>query len=151
MNSNPLEHIDNITQTGDLFEVVVTGYSMLPLLGASCDRIVIRRTDSNEAIKQRIAMFRSHDGKLITHRVVAVDGDIVTLQGDGNPIQRERCRREDIIGVVERVIRQNGKDISCTSRWWRLRERIWLCQPRVVRKYALAIMRRWLNRKSNKK
>lgn len=147
MQSNPLDNIEQLIDIGDDFEIVVTGYSMLPLLGFSRDRIVVRRTDDTEDIMHRIAMFRSVGGKLITHRVVAIEGDMVILQGDGNPIQRERCRRRDIIGVVESVIRPNGKIQSCANRWWRTKERMWLWQPRIVRRYALAIMRRWLNRK----
>ena len=147
MQSNPLDNIELLTDIGDSFEIIVTGYSMLPLLGKSRDRIVIRRTSANDDIMHRIAMFRSANGKLVTHRVVAIDDDIVTLQGDGNPIQRERCRRHDIIGVVDRVIRESGKSISCTGWWWRTRERLWLWQPRIVRRYVLAIMRRWLERR----
>lgn len=140
-----LDNIENITDIGNCFTMSVTGYSMLPLLGHKGDKIVIRRTSPTEDISHRIAMFRNANRHIVVHRVVSIVNDIVTLQGDGNPKQRERCKRNEIIGIVERVIRRNGKEVDCTTRCWRLREQLWLTQPRFVRSYALAIIRRWLN------
>lgn len=147
MNNLIIDNIEQLVERGESFEIVVTGYSMLPLLGYGRDRIILHRTTDTEDIMRRAAMFRMADRRIIVHRVIRIENGVVTLQGDGNIQQTEQCRRSDIIGVVDSVIRQNGKRVSCTSRWWRIRERIWLGQPRIVRRYALAIMRRWLNYK----
>lgn len=147
MNNLIIDNIEQLVERGESFEMVVTGYSMLPLLGYGRDRIVLHRTTDTEDIMHRAAMFRMADRRIIVHRVIRIEDDMVTLQGDGNIQQREQCRRSEIIGVVDSVIRQNGRRVSCTSRWWRIRERIWLGQPRIVRRYALALMRRWLNYK----
>lgn len=147
MNNLIIDNIEQLVERGESFEMVVTGYSMLPLLGYGRDRIVLHRTTDTEDIMHRAAMFRMADRRIIVHRVIRIEDDMVTLQGDGNIQQREQCRRSEIIGVVDSVIRQNGIRVSCTSRWWRIRERIWLGQPRIVRRYALALMRRWLNYK----
>lgn len=143
--NNILNNIEHLVEVGSVFEIVVTGYSMLPLLGYDADKITILRIDESTPILNRIAMFRSREGKIIVHRVVSVSGDKVILQGDGNLIGREECLRKDIIGVVESVIRKNGKEYSCLSRWWQIRERIWIAQPYFVRRCVLAVMRRWLN------
>lgn len=147
MNNLIIDNIEQLVDCGESFEMVVTGYSMLPLLGYGRDHIILHRTTDTEDIMHRAAMFRMADRRIIVHRVIRIEDGVVTLQGDGNIQQREQCRRSDIIGVVDSVIRQNGRRVSCTSRWWRIRERIWLGQPRFVRRYALAIMRRWLNYK----
>ncbi len=147
MNNLIIDNIEQLVERGESFEMVVTGYSMLPLLGYGRDRIVLHRTTDTEDIMHRAAMFRMADRRIIVHRVIRIEDDMVTLQGDGNIQQREQCRRSEIIGVVDSVIRQNGRRVSCTSRWWRIRERIWLGQPCFIRRYALAIMRRWLNYK----
>lgn len=139
------EHIEELVEPGSLFVMHVTGYSMLPLLGYGDDRIVLRRTTANDNILGRIAMFRAKDGHIIVHRVMSIEGEIVTLRGDGNIVQYEHCQRSEIIGVVERVIRQSGREVECGTRWWRLRERIWLGQPTIIRRYALAVIRRWCN------
>lgn len=147
MNNLIIDNIEQLVERGESFEMVVTGYSMLPLLGYGRDRIVLHRTTDTEDIMHRVVMFRMADRRIIVHRVIRIEDGMVTLQGDGNIQQREQCRRSEIIGVVDSVIRQNGRRVSCTSRWWRIRERIWLGQPRIVRRYALALMRRWLNYK----
>ena len=139
-----LDNIESLVGVGDSFEMRVTGWSMLPMLGRGNDTIIVRRTTNEEDIVGRIAMFRERDGHIVVHRVKSYDGTIVTLMGDGNTKGGERCPRERIIGVVEYVRREGGKVVSCTSWWWRTRERMWLVMPRIVRRYTLALMRRWL-------
>jgi hypothetical protein len=107
--------------------------------------------DEKEIITDRIAMFRTAQGRIIVHRVVALEDGVVKLKGDGNLYGYEYCNREKIIGIVEGVVRQNGRVVSCGSKLWRMREKIWLCQPLIIRRFALAIMRHWLNFKRNNK
>lgn len=139
------DNIENLVAEGECFELRVNGYSMLPLLGHRDDVIVVRRVDVTEDISSRIAMFRGPKRNIIVHRVLSVDNGIVSLRGDGNLLQIERTPRNEIIGVVESVRRRSGKVVSCTSESWQRRERRWLALPLFVRRYALAIMRRWLN------
>lgn len=143
--------IESIVEPGALFKMHVKGHSMLPLLGFGDDEIVLRRTNTDDNIMGRIAMFRAHNGHIVVHRVIDVGNGIVTLRGDGNLIQCERCKREEIIGVVESVVRSNGKSVSCTTRSWRRKERLWLGTPRIVRRYVLAILRRLSNMKRKKR
>lgn len=141
-----LDNIEELIPIGECFELRVTGYSMLPLLGRKGDTIIVRRTTPQEPIEGRIAMFRQGDGHIVVHRVKSIDNGMVTLMGDGNTKGYEQCPRESIVGVVERVRRKGGEIVSCTSWWWRTREHLWLWQPRIIRQYSLALMRRWLNR-----
>ena len=71
------------------------------------------------------------------------------FRDDGNPYKQERCHRNDIVGVVESVIREDGREVSCTTRAWHIRERMWLILPAIVRRYALGIMRRMHRLKDN--
>lgn len=145
--SNILDNIEALIPVGESFELRVTGYSMLPMLGRGNDTIIVRRTTTTEPIDGRIAMFRERDGHIVVHRVRSIANGIVTLMGDGNIKGTERCPRERIVGLVEYVRRENGDVVSCTSRWWRTREKMWLLTPLIIRRYALALMRRLLNRK----
>jgi hypothetical protein len=139
-----LDNIESLIPVGESFELCVTGYSMLPLLGRAGDKIILRRTAVSEDIIGRIAMFRGPRNNIIIHRVLRIDSDIVTLKGDGNPYLEERVERSEIIAVVESVLRGN-KVIDCRSKSWRAKERMWLATPTIVRKYILALMRRWMN------
>lgn len=134
--------ISELLEEGATFKIVVRGYSMLPLLGFGHDTIILRRVDKSEDISGRIAMFRNERGRIVVHRIIGINSGIVSLRGDGNLYQVEQCKREDIIAVLESVVRENGKEISCTSRRWHRKERLWLSTPLWMRRYALALLRR---------
>lgn len=134
--------ITNLLEEGATFKIVVRGYSMLPLLGFGHDTIVLRRIDKSEDISGRIAMFRNDSGRIVVHRIIGINNGIVSLRGDGNLYQVEQCKREEVIAVLESVVRENGKEISCSSRHWHRMERLWLSTPLWMRRYALAILRR---------
>ena len=134
--------ICELLEEGTTFKIVVRGYSMLPMLGFGHDTIILRRVDATEDISGRIAMFRNENGRIVVHRIIGINGGIVSLRGDGNLYKVEQCKREEIIAVLESVVRENGKEISCTSRRWHRRERRWLRTPLWMRRYALAILRR---------
>ena len=70
-----LDNIENIVEVGGNFRMIVTGYSMLPLLGYGHDHIIVRRTDLSEPIHGRIAMFRTPNRRIIVQRVIEIDGD----------------------------------------------------------------------------
>lgn len=144
-------NLESILGDGETFVLSVTGRSMLPLLGRGDDKIVLRRISADEDICGRIAMFRASNGHIIIHRVIRIEGDDVILKGDGNIVQEERCSRGEIIAVVERVLYSNGEIAECNSWQWRLNERLWLGMPLFVRRYALALMHRWYDRKQNKR
>ena len=134
--------ITELLEESSIFKIVVRGYSMLPLLGFGHDTIVLRCVDKSEDISGRIAMFRNDNGRIVVHRIIGINGGIVSLRGDGNLYQVEQCKREEIIAVLESVVRESGKEISCTSHHWHRMERLWLNTALWMRRYALAIIRR---------
>ena len=146
-----LDNIELLVAVGQSFELHVKGYSMLPMLGFGDDVIIVRRLDAEEDIVGRIAMFRGAQNQIIVHRVLSVTDGVVVLRGDGNIVQTEQCQRGEIIGVVDKVRREGGKVVDCTTPRWRRRERLWLSLPRWVRGKMLAMMRRWLDYKRKKR
>lgn len=141
--------LDNIEKlaSDDIFEITVTGYSMLPMLGRGLDKVVVRPCRPHELTVGRIVMFRAENRHLIVHRIRKRDGDEFIMAGDGNYRTTEHCNIGNIIGIVDKVIRRNGKIADCTSPWWRLRERCWLAIPPICRRYITAVMRRRLDYK----
>ena len=75
---NVMENIERLIPQGGTFEMIVTGRSMLPLLGVSRETILVRRVADDEDIFHRIAMFRAADGRIIVHRVIDVREGVVT-------------------------------------------------------------------------
>lgn len=144
MKNCAIDRFEEAVGYGECFNIRVDGTSMLPLLGYGRDTIIIRRIRNDEPIDGRIVMYRLEAKHYVTHRVVKVDGETVTTMGDGRITRDEPIHRSMIIGVVEGVIRKSGLKLSCTSRIWRFREWLWLWQPLFIRRYALAIIHRWM-------
>ena len=142
MSNCIIDRIEGSVAFGECFEVRIEGLSMLPLLGRDGDRVIVRRIDTTEPIVDRIVMCRVAPKYYITHRAMSIENDMVTMLGDGRLTYDAPVSRNKIIGIVEGVIRKNGKVEHCNSRSWRLRERLWLAQPMILRRFSLAIIRR---------
>ena len=74
-------------------------------------------------------------GRYVLHRIIAIDGDNVTLMGDGNLKGTESCLKSDISGTVVRILKASGKEyVPGKGRWWRA------LKP--FRRYILGVYRR---------
>ncbi|MBR5077034.1 MAG: S24/S26 family peptidase [Bacteroidales bacterium] len=115
-------------------EAVITpsGNSMLPFIRGGKDRVVLRRMDG-AAVGDIVLMHA--DGRYVLHRVIARDGDALTLMGDGNLRGTETCTTGDVVGTVTEILRPDGRRrVPGKGRFWRL---LW-----PVRRYLLAIYKR---------
>lgn len=127
-----LGEVAAVLQEGREAILTPTGNSMLPFIRGGKDRVLLRRQDSHAVGDIVLAHF---DGRYILHRIVALDGDAVTLMGDGNLQGQEKCRTGAIVGTVAAVIRPSGRRRTPgKGRVWRA------LKP--VRRYLLAIYRR---------
>lgn len=132
--------VERMLAEGLEVQLRVKGYSMRPLLRNEHDRVVLKPVRSDEPFRcGQIVLFRFH-GKHILHRIVRIDGDSLTLEGDGNFRKQEHCPTTDVVAVAVRVIRSNGREIGCDTRKWLLMSRAWRSLPPIVRRYALAVL-----------
>ena len=126
------EEVAAVLQEGREAVILPTGKSMRPFIREGVDRVVLRKKDSFEIGDIVLAHF---GGRYILHRIVALDGDAVTLMGDGNLKGQEKGRTDGIVGTVTAVIRPDGRRrVPGKGRLWRA------LKP--VRRYLLAIYRR---------
>ena len=118
---------------------VVRGYSMRPFLEDGRDKVVLAPPHTPEKGDVVLAEFKEKVYAL--HRVIEIDGDIYTMQGDGNPTSLiERFTRENIVGVAKGFIRK-GKYVPVESQKWRTYSTLWrVLKP--FRRILLAIYRR---------
>ena len=127
-----LGEVAAVLQEGREAILTPTGNSMLPFIRSGRDRVILRRQDSYAVGDIVLAHF---GGRYILHRIVALDGDAVTLMGDGNLQGQEKGRTDGIVGTVAAVIRPDGRRrVPGKGRVWRA------LKP--VRRYFLAIYRR---------
>ena len=112
---------------GSPVKVAVKGQSMLPFFisGAKVSLRPIRPED----FRKYNVVLADTGHNFVIHRIIALDGDRVTLLGDGNIYGTESMTRDKVYGII---------DCSHTHLFF---ARIWLWL-RPVRRYPLAILRR---------
>lgn len=115
--------------------IMAKGSSMLPYLRSERDSVALRKKDDVEV--GDICLAYLQEGRYVLHRVFALDGDKVTLMGDGNIRGTEHCTKADICGTVVRIIKASGQEFEPGK------GRIWK-RLLPVRRYILAVYRRIL-------
>ena len=120
-----IEQICSILQQGEEKSVTFTvrGYSMRPFIEHNRDKVVLvppRPPKIGEVVLAEITP------KIYAlHRIIAIKGDTIILQGDGNSIKNcETTSADRIIGTAKAFIRK-GRYISTDSRVWRLYSTFW--------------------------
>ena len=101
-------------------EVVIRtkGSSMLPFIRGDRDSVLLYRKETVEV--GDIVLAEISPGCYVLHRVFAVDGDRLTLMGDGNLRGRESCRICDVKGTVKEIIHPDGsRTVPGKGRFWR--------------------------------
>ncbi|MBQ6244798.1 MAG: S24/S26 family peptidase [Bacteroidales bacterium] len=115
-------------------EAIITplGNSMLPFIRGGQDRVVLRK-EPDLAVGDIVLIHTG--GRYILHRVLTVEGDAVTLMGDGNLRGTEHCTRAEVLGTVSEILSPDGRSRKPgKARLWRT--------LRPIRRYILAIYKR---------
>lgn len=83
--------------------IAVRGRSMMPSLVPDADNVVLSPVRGTLRCGD-IVLAQITGARYVLHRIIAVGPDgTLTLMGDGNLHQRERCRQGDVVGVVTLV------------------------------------------------
>lgn len=112
--------------------IAPSGSSMRPFIRGGKDRVVLRRTESVSPGDIVLARIGAH---YVLHRVIAREGERLTLMGDGNLRETESCTADDILGSAVEIIRPDG------SRRTPGKGRLWRAL-RPLRRILLAIYKR---------
>ena len=114
--------VEQLLAEGKSVRIKAKGRSMEPFIRDGRDEIVL--SAGIQARKGCIILARTGEG-IVLHRVINIEGNAVTLMGDGNLYKTESCLREDIIAVATRIVRR-GKEIDPECFMERLKARIWM-------------------------
>lgn len=116
----------------------VKGYSMRPFLEHARDRVILAYPTSPLQVGDAV-LAEVSPGQYVLHRIIEIEGDALTLMGDGNIRGVEHCRVSDVAGVVthyirpKRTLRADDAGLMRRIRWWRR------CLP--IRRYLLLVYR----------
>lgn len=137
-NSAFLPEVIKLLDEGHTVTLKLRGVSMRPFLEDGRDKALITKAKGVRRGEAVLAVTSA--GKYVLHRVVRVDGDNVTLRGDGN-IGVEHCKVGDVKGFVIGFYRKGRSTIDKTNGFkWIAYSFIWTaCLP--VRRYLLAFYR----------
>ena len=105
-----------------------TGVSMRPYIEGGVDSVTLVRADDLQV--GDIVLAEVAPQHYVLHRIYALQGDTVTLMGDGNLQGNEHCTRSNVLAKVSAIRSPKGRTKPLTRAWlWRhiLRtRRLWL-------------------------
>lgn len=137
--------IANAVLLPEVVRLINEGHTItLPLKGNSMRPFVVHMRDKayltaiHELRVGLPVLAEIEPGHFVLHRIVALDGDNVTLRGDGN-IGTEHCRRQDIKALAAGFFRKGRTTPDMiTSRKWRIYSWFWM-RLLPFRRYLLLI------------
>ena len=116
----------------------VKGRSMLPFIVGGRDSVILEKPTEirkGDVVLAYVESENREDRRYVVHRIISLDGDRVTLMGDGNLALHEYCNRGDVCAKVSLVVKPNGKRRSLDSFLFRFFAKVW---------FALLPFRRYL-------
>ncbi len=117
----------------------VNGRSMLPFIIGGKESIIMQKPAELKIGDVILAWVNGTH--YVVHRIIRIDGDHITLMGDGNIAGTEHCLRSDVKAIATHVVDAKGEIHDLYNRWRQWGARLWfLLRP--LRRYILAIYRR---------
>jgi len=126
----------NLVEEGICVTLPVDGRSMLPFIIGGKDSVLLEKPRKAEIGDVVLAWVE--ECRFVVHRIIAINGDEVTLMGDGNIRGVEKCRLDDIKASVTYVVDKKGKRRNIKDKKYRWGSYVWR-KLRPVRRYLLAI------------
>lgn len=141
-NAELLPAIVQLMNEGHTVTLNLRGFSMRPFLEDNRDKALL--TKAREVHVGDPVLAEVSPAHFVLHRVVAIDGEAVTLRGDGN-IGVEHCRLTDVKGAVIGFYRKGRDTLDRTDgRKWKIYSWLWM-RLLPLRRYLLAFYRRvWI-------
>lgn len=128
-----------LVQEGMRVTFPVKGYSMLPFIIGGKESVDLVKPDG---VKVGDVVLAWVEGcRYVVHRIIRIDGDAVTLMGDGNIAGVEHCRLDEVAAVAVAVVDGKGRHTPLYNPWRLRAMRLWWwLLP--VRRWILAVYRR---------
>lgn len=118
---------------GKVIQLTPQGISMLPFIQGGRDKVRIHK---EERIEVGDIVLAPHNGRLILHRVYAIDGTRLTLMGDGNLKGNEVVDKSEVWGKVLEIVKTGGRCHKPHKAWfWR--------HSLPLRRVMLKLRRKW--------
>lgn len=131
------KNIAELIDKGHEATIVVVGHSMEPFFESYRDEIKLSKC--NRAKINDMILAYTTDKRYVAHRVIAVNGNIITMRGDGNVYGVEHTTQQDIVGIITAYRRRGRKKFHAMYTWkWKAYSFLWM-HLGPMRRWALAI------------
>ena len=136
-----IPEVARLVNEGKTVTLPLRGYSMRPYLEDNRDKGLLFTV--TEPLKEGdVILAKVEPGRYALHRIVKIDGDDITMYGDGN-FSPEYIKRSDVLAIAKGFYRKGSEKLESVDTtpyiiYWRTW--VWL---RPVRRYLLLIWRMW--------
>ena len=107
--------IEEILLSGGKVKILASGKSMEPVILDGQDTVVLKKAEK-PLQKNDIVLFKRDNGKLVLHRIIAGDGNKITLRGDSQ-WTTETVDTSRVMGVLD-AIERNGRSLKADSEYF---------------------------------
>ena len=119
-----LSVLKELVEEGREVRLKIAGESMVPFLREHRDEVFFRKP--TEVLKKGdIVFYQREGGQFVMHRIQRVRPEGYYLVGDNQTVIEGPVAREQIFGLVTRVIR-DGKKMEPGDFWWDFFEHVWI-------------------------
>ena len=119
-----LSVLRELVEEGREVRLKIAGESMVPFLREHRDEVFFRKP-IEELKKGDIVFYQRECGQFVMHRIQKVKPEGYYLVGDNQTVIEGPVAREQIFGLVTRVIR-DGKKMEPGDFWWDFFEHGWI-------------------------
>ena len=120
----------------------VKGYSMLPFIIGGVESVDLVKPGNPKVGDVVLAWVEGC--RYVVHRIIRIEGEQVTLMGDGNIAGVEHCRLDEVAALAVNVVTRRGKHLPLYAPWRVKASRLWW-RLLPVRRWILGVYRRtWL-------
>ena len=113
-----IPEIARLVSEGKQVVFTPTGVSMRPFIEGGVDNVTL--VQPNDLQVGDIVLAEIQPQHYVLHRIYAMQGDNVTLMGDGNLVGTEHCSRNSILAKVTAIHSPKGHNKPLTRAWlWR--------------------------------
>lgn len=117
----------------------VKGNSMLPfIIGGKESVDLVKPADLQVG---HVVLAWVEGCRYVVHRVIRIEGEQVTLMGDGNIVGVEHCTLSDVAALAVNVVSRQGKHHNLYAPWRVKASRLWF-RLLPIRRWMLAVYRR---------
>lgn len=133
-----MEEVKRIVGEGKNVLLPVAGRSMRPFIVGDRDRAELHPV-GGQLVKGNAVLAWADGNHYVLHRIVAIDGERLTLEGDGNVGLKEYCNRSDVIARAEWVVDgRNGRKTRLVGKWAMVKWWLWrgVKTLKIIKRYA---------------